>query len=162
MITSATAADEAALKNLLTEAFEPLRRTYVVSGRIPSLSAEPTTLVYAADDRPVGTLSYYLDPPYVRLFRIAVAPEYRGRGIASRLIDYVETRVARPAGCDLAIYTITETGNVAIFRRLGFEPIAETVAACATSPDGKPVHETEMVRPARAGGTGTFQAELSQ
>ena len=146
MITKATTADEPALQDLLSEAFEPLRRTYVVYGRVPSPAAEPTTLVYRADDRPVGTLSYYLDPPYVRLFRIAVASRFRGRGIASRLIEYVERQVARPAGCDAALYTITETGNVAIFRKLGFETVAETVAEWARSPDGKPVHETEMVK----------------
>src|SRR5262245_41381900 len=48
-------------------------------------------------DRVVGSVYYSAEPEYVYLGRLAVLPEYRGRGIGSALVAEVERR-ARELG----------------------------------------------------------------
>jgi hypothetical protein len=40
-----------------------------------------------------------------------------------------------------------ESGNLAVFERLGFSAVSEQVTAAATTPDGAPVTEVYLERP---------------
>jgi hypothetical protein len=46
----------------------------------------------------------------------------------------------------LVVRIIEETGNVEVFRRLGFEVTDRAVSIGYVSPDGGPVVQVEMVR----------------
>jgi GNAT superfamily N-acetyltransferase len=135
-----------AVAEIVARAFAPLRRVYIHQGNPPPIPAISTCLAASLGHEPVATLSYYLDPPFVRLFRIAVAPEYQQRGFARALLQHVEETVARPAGLHLALFTIAETGNVPVFERLGFEPKGETLASGVTGPKGETLREVAMIR----------------
>lgn len=138
--------EKVAVDDLVHRGFANLRSVYQPSGTPPPLPGPVHTLVFAEAGRLCGTVSYYLDPPYVRLFRLAVDPQQRRAGVARALIDHLETHQARSRELELALYTIVETGNVAIFEKLGFLVRRQVIASYATGPKGQPVHEAEMVR----------------
>ncbi len=147
MISPAQPHDEPALKQLYNAAFKLLRDRYVPTGRSPSLPSEPRCITLKFDGQIRGALSYYPDPPHLRLFKLAVHPASQGQGIATSLINYAADQIAKPKGLDLAVYVITESGNIAFFRKLGFAARREVVAEYAESPNGGYVHETEMTKP---------------
>ena len=138
--------EKVAVDDLVHRGFARLRDVYEPSGTPPPLPGPVQTLVFAEAGRVHGTVSYYLDPPYVRLFRLAVDPQQRRAGVARALIEHLETQQARSRGFELALYTIVETGNVAIFEKLGFRVRRQVIASYATGSKGQPVHEAEMVR----------------
>jgi GNAT superfamily N-acetyltransferase len=148
MVAVASPSQRQTADDLVTRAFAPLRRVYVPSGEPAARPADSVCLVLVDGGAVVATLSYYVEPPCVRLYRIAVEPARQRQGLASQLIDYVDRTVAKPNGYALALYTIEQSGNVEVFRRLGFRVEKRAVAPFAQSPTGEPVHEVEMTRPA--------------
>ncbi|MBN1436641.1 MAG: GNAT family N-acetyltransferase [Sedimentisphaerales bacterium] len=132
--------------DLVAMAFASLRQYYVPCGECGELPSKPRCLIIKKRGEVVGTLSYYFDSPYVRLYRIAVRIDCRRQGVARSLIEYVDKYVAGPRGDELALYAVKETGNVEIFEKLGFAVQSESVAQFAKSPTGGEVYEVEMVR----------------
>ena len=67
-------------------------------------------------------MMHILDEGYIS--NVAVAPEYRRRGIACRLIDEL---LSRAGGLDLAFVTLeVRAGNapaIALYERFGFSPV---------------------------------------
>ena len=59
--------------------------------------ASGTSVLALLDGRAVGSVYYSAAPEYVYLGRLAVLPDYRGRGVGAALVDYVE-RAARALG----------------------------------------------------------------
>lgn len=133
-------------KQLLDTAFAPLRAVYRKTTR-PSRSPSRTSRAIVADwdERLVGAVSYYFQDRQVRLFALAVHPDFRHRGVARALIEWVAGNVCSKGHPVLGLYTIEETGNVPFFERLGFHTVSRRVAVDAASPSGGPVHEVEMV-----------------
>ena len=87
MITEATPAQIEAVAELTRAAFEPLRQVYRPTSDPPTGPVDPTCLVLTFDERIVATLSYYFEPPLVRVYRIAVSgglPSARSGGSAHR------------------------------------------------------------------------------
>lgn len=84
----------------------------------------PRVFVAMAGERPVGTASLVVDDMEVRpdlmpwLASVFVLPEWRGQGIASRLVRRVEEE-ARAAGIE-TFYLYTPDQQ-ALYRRLGWE-----------------------------------------
>jgi len=138
---------EPAVKQLYGSAFGQLRDRYMPIGRPPPLPAEPGCITLKSDGQIQGALSYYVDPPHLRLFKLAVHPGSQSKGMATRLINYAASNIAGPKGLDVAVYVITESGNIPFFSKLGFTAVNETIAEYAEAPDGSPVYETEMTRP---------------
>lgn len=133
-------------QQLLDTAFAPLGAIYRKSARPSrSLSRGSRTIVAECDERLAGAVSYYFKDRQVRLFALAVHPDYRRRGIARALIHWVAGHVCSDAHPVLGLYTMEETGNVPIFERLGFRTVSRGAAADAASPSGGPVHEVDMV-----------------
>lgn len=86
-------------------------------------SGVPRVFVAMAGDRPVGTASLVVDDMEVRpeltpwLASVFVLPEWRGQGIASRLVRRVEEE-AREAG--IATFYLYTPDQQALYRRLGW------------------------------------------
>lgn len=96
------------------------------------------------DGLAAGVVSVVVDGNILRLSGLAVLPELRRQGFAKSLLKHAE-RLAVDAGCQsIELFTVRETGNVAIFNRLGFHVVDETVADWCWSNRFKVLLETEM------------------
>jgi ribosomal protein S18 acetylase RimI-like enzyme len=77
---------------------------------------------------------------------IAVSPTHRRCGVATDLLAYSASLAADAGFCALEVATIKETGNVEIFRRLGFFVISERVSERFWSHDERSVTEVTLRR----------------
>jgi ribosomal protein S18 acetylase RimI-like enzyme len=77
-------------------------------------------------DQAVGSVRYLPRPGYLYVGRLAVLPAHRGRGIAAALMNAMEEQ-ARALGLpEIRVEVrLSLPGNVALFRRLGFQTISE-------------------------------------
>ncbi|SDL19057.1 Acetyltransferase (GNAT) family protein [Franzmannia pantelleriensis] len=88
----------------------------------------PSVFVAMCDDVPVGTASLVVDDMSDRpdlspwLASVFVPPEWRGRGIASSLVQRVEAE-AREAG--IAVFHLYTPDQQALYGRLGWEAVEE-------------------------------------
>ncbi len=80
----------------------------------------------------------------LRVMGLAVLPEFRCQGIARGLLGRLAA-MASDSGCGaLALHTVVQTGNVAVFGRLGFRFVKEQTDAYFVSPTGEPLTEAYM------------------
>jgi len=88
-------------------------------------------LVLERDGALAGTVSYQRGEDRMHLPRLFVAPALLRQGLARRLVEHVAELSRAENRSFLTLFTIRETGNVAIFQRLGFlvehEDVDETV-----------------------------------
>ncbi|OPL13931.1 MAG: hypothetical protein AVO39_02740 [delta proteobacterium MLS_D] len=78
---------------------------------VPGLRKHPTTMIFIAfrDSRAVGIalcfkgFSTFTARPLVNIHDLAVLPEYRGEGIARRLLEAVEEKSRRIGCCKLTL-----------------------------------------------------------
>ena len=78
------------------------------------------TVVAVLDDRVVGVVRYQISGGQLAFLGLGVHPMARRRGVAQALVHYLEW-IARDSGCSsMVAHTVRETGNVAVFERLGF------------------------------------------
>jgi [ribosomal protein S18]-alanine N-acetyltransferase len=76
------------------------------------------------EDRLVGFCNYWLVTTELHILAIATHPDYRGRGIARRLLDHV-LDVARTTGCSLASLEVRRSNvpAIALYERAGFKTV---------------------------------------
>ena len=105
-------------------AVEDLRQVYrptdaalqLRSHAAPSLGV----LVAEIDRLVVGVVQYRVEGTRLWLLGLGVDPAFRRRGAAAALLQRL-VRIARDSACTtVALHTVRETGNVAMFERLGF------------------------------------------
>lgn len=94
----------------------------------------------------MGTAEYVVNDDHLYVQGVAVLPAYRGHGVCRALLDYAEEIARRGHLPTLRLCAIEETGNVAIFERLGFHVTGRAVAGNHVSPDGGPVTQVDMER----------------
>jgi ribosomal protein S18 acetylase RimI-like enzyme len=101
-------------------------------------------LVFEKNSIVIGIVDFTLNDKEALIQGLAVDKAYRRCGVARALIDTCEER-ARAAGVGiLKLSTIKETGNTAIFLRLGFSIYCEKTAERFISFDGRPVCQVEL------------------
>lgn len=111
--------------------YRPLRE--VVAQNPSSKRSSERRLVALIGGRVVGTVRYWIESQSVHLLGLATHPDFTKRGIARSLVENVEEQ-AREEGADSAsLFTIRETGNVAIFEKLGYSVVHEESAKCFES-----------------------------
>lgn len=126
----ATDDDAEAITQLILSAFAAYKE-----GIDPPLSAHRETpetirnvlltnqaLLAESQGKPIGTVFYTDMLDHMYLFRLAVLPEYQGKGIGSQLIAAVETH-AQQIGVDRVLLK-TRLGipeNVAFYQRRGYQ-----------------------------------------
>lgn len=134
ILREATTADLPAALAVLQAAFEEYRTqleppSSVHRETVESLQARLTIghLVLAlVDDNVVGCVLYQAEPDYVYLGRLAVLPSYRGCGIGTALIDYVEDCARAMAarrvrlGVRIALHHLRER-----YERMGYRLVEE-------------------------------------
>ena len=125
----ATPEDSEAILEVSNLAVAILRKTYLPKKAVqinrPHGEGVRTRLVALVDDRVVGTVQYAERGDGIHLIGLFVHPQFQRQGIAHQLVQFmVDVGRQNEARC-LSVNTVKETGNVQIFRRLGFEVIFE-------------------------------------
>ena len=138
-------AEEAARREVVDAATRELRSTYRPRENRGSCGGLPSTVLVALKENGVvGTAEYIRKDHHLYVQGIAVHPEYRVRGVCRALLRRIE-EIAKAEGFRvLALCAIEETGNVEIFKNLGFKAVNRATAPNHISPSGIPVTQVDM------------------
>ncbi len=121
-------ADDAHVCAQLMASSEPwitLRRTYDDS---IVLLNDPVREVYVGvvDGAVVGFIILRMDGAFVGYIQtVAVVPQWRGRGVGTRLIEYAETRIFRESPNVFINASSFNPGAQRLYERLGYEVVGE-------------------------------------
>ena len=108
----------------LRKVYRPNTRALKNKGRI---SQGLKRLVALINARIVGTVQFCLDDDYVRVIGLGVHSDNRKQGVAKKLLEELAI-IGRKSGVRcMALHTVKETGNHAIFQKLGFRIIEEQI-----------------------------------
>jgi ribosomal protein S18 acetylase RimI-like enzyme len=128
-IRRAEAHDADGIERVKASAIATLRKTYRPTQKAVSakqtLSAELIQLVALCDDRVVGKVEYRIEGNRVHFLSLDVHSDSRRQGVARRLLAELDVIGKKQGATRLSTYTVTQTGNVEIFRRLGFRVVSE-------------------------------------
>ncbi len=134
--------DHEGVRRVANEAHAFLRKFYIWKpGRNRAETDRPyVRLVATIGSIVVGTLTYETHKDHIYFGSLGVLSDYRHHGVARSFVTYLES-VAFSIGifliqCD----TIEETGNVAIFEKLGFQEFSRVISKDRSSPDGELVY----------------------
>lgn len=125
MIRVATATDIDAVLELWDTAGPPSKSLPdTTAGVVALLERDPGALLVAVDDGVlVGTVIVTFDGWRCYLYRMAVAPSHRRRGIGRALVDAAEARVRSLGGIRADALTLKDDEAArAYWRSLGYEP----------------------------------------
>ena len=101
-------------------------------------------LVAEVEGRILATACYERTPDLLKLFTFACDPTHQRQGLARALLRHIET-FARQAGIRrLRAVVVTETGNSAIYERLGFASVTTAPSTLFISDRFPVIHETVM------------------
>lgn len=146
LVRDARPDDAAAVQRVQDEAFVALRRIYRPSEQaIAHARALPLARLVALDaDRVVGTVQHRVDGDRLRIVSLAVAPDAQRRGVARVLVERLAEIALRRECRALALFTIEQTGNVAVFERLGFAVVSRRPETWSISVRGDALVEVYM------------------
>jgi ribosomal-protein-alanine N-acetyltransferase len=106
-------------------------------------------LLACLDDQPVGLAIALAGGPDAELLTLAVRPDSRRRGVASRLLTSTGSR-ARNAGCERLLLEVAEDNQAAraLYSELGFLEVGRR-PCYFRRPNGRSVTAIVMARPLR-------------
>lgn len=137
--------DEAPLRDIMEAATSELRRTYRPrENRASSGGAPSGALVALKESAVVGTAEYVRKQDHLYVQCVAVHPEYRARGVCRALLCGMEEIAKAKKLRALTLCAIEETGNVEIFKNLGFEVVRRAIAPNHVNSAGGPVTQVDM------------------
>lgn len=96
-------------------------------------------LLATLNDKVVGTAEYLLYKDNALVQGLAILPEYRNRGIATKIIDYITLKVKAEGKHELLLSTVKETGNTELFLKMGFTAHSEEISNAYKTPLGNKV-----------------------
>jgi ribosomal protein S18 acetylase RimI-like enzyme len=105
-------------------------------------------LVAEAQGLVCGTVEYQLEADRLHLVGLSVKASHRRLGIARRLVEHlIELAIAERKQW-VSLYTVRQTGNVALFEKMGFNVVDEQPAVDLVAENGGEVTEVYMIRAA--------------
>ncbi len=147
VVRTATDQDAAAAQLLSDRAFDELRTIYRPKAAASAAGPPLIRLIAEADGHLVGTVQYAIESERLHLRGLAVEPAHRRTGVARALIEQLAGLAQTENLRALSLYTIGQTGNVAVFERLGFGTIREEPATWAECDSGELLTDVYMERP---------------
>jgi len=102
-------------------------------------------LVALINDLIVGIVEYLTAIPCVGVMGLGVHQDFRRLGVARSLFCALEAIAVRKGATRLQLYTVKETGNVDVFKRLGFKVISEQEDEFSESDKFEKLTGVEMV-----------------
>jgi predicted N-acetyltransferase YhbS len=150
VVRMANTEDADAVRRVGEEAFAEVRSIYrpnpAAVANLAALTPALERLVAEDMGQVIGTVRFGVFGDLLRVIGLAVLPQWRRRGAARNLLETLAI-IARQRNCRaLALYTVTKTGNVPIFERLGFSLISERPDEYSVSVTGEPLLEAYMER----------------
>jgi N-acetylglutamate synthase-like GNAT family acetyltransferase len=143
VVRPATVNDISAARSLAERGFAELRRFY--RPKLPASAADSANCVVAEiDGRVAGTALFAIEADRLHLWALAADPEVRGIGVARALLAHLGDTAMAARLRALSLCTIQQTGNVAMFERLGFRGIRDEPATWALSQCGESLVEVLM------------------
>lgn len=143
--------DQEEIKNVRDAATATLRQTYRPNQKAienkARIGATLKRLVAIDDGRVVGTVQYYVENRSICLIGLGVHTDYRQKGIARILIRHLKKICIGEKATQLRLHTVKETGNVDVFRHLGFIVVAEREDDLFESAKFDKLTDVEMIMP---------------
>jgi ribosomal protein S18 acetylase RimI-like enzyme len=129
--------DEKQVKHIVSLATIILRKTYQPNtnkenvikntNNMPQKN-EIKTLVAESNTNIVGLVQYLKNSDSVHIQGLAVDPKFYNKGVARALVNKINS-IAKDAQFDhLTLTTIKETGNIIVFKKLGFKSKSEKLS----------------------------------
>jgi ribosomal protein S18 acetylase RimI-like enzyme len=139
--------EEAARREIVEAATRELRSTYRPrENGVPCVGAANGALVALKESAVVGTAEYIRKDNHIGIQGVVVHPKYRVRGVCRALLRGAEEIAKAEKLPALTLCAIEETGNVEIFKNLGFKVVRRTTAPNHVSPSGGTVTQVDMER----------------
>ena len=121
--------DQPGIQEVDASATATLRRTYRPSQKAivskERIRKQTQRLVAVINDRIVGTVEYHITDQSLGIMGLGVHQDFRMLGVARSLFCALEAIAAKEEAARLHLYTVKETGNVDVFKRLGFMVASE-------------------------------------
>ncbi|HEX4071762.1 MAG TPA: GNAT family N-acetyltransferase [Planctomycetaceae bacterium] len=121
--------DAAGIELVRASAIASLRKTYRPTQKAiahkQAISTSLTQLVALCDGRVIGSVEYRIEGDRVHFLSLDVHLDSRRQGVARRLLAELDAIGKRRGATRLSTYTVTQTGNVELFRRLAFRVVSE-------------------------------------
>jgi len=146
-IRDVTERDAPQVAEVVRSGVATLRETYRPrpGAALPALPPR-ARLVAVRDGRVVGTVEHFREGDRVHLVGLFVDERSRRCGVARALIAELLGRARALGARRLSLYTIRESGNVAVFERLGFQVVEEHDDLYMASDRHAGLHEAYMER----------------
>lgn len=139
--------EEAARLGIVKAATQELRRTYRPRGNGGECGSSLSGVLVALQGHMlVGTAEYVRKDNHLYIQGVAVHPQYRNQGVCRALMRAVERIAKDDKLTALALCAVEETGNVEVFKSLGFTVTNRTIAPDHVNPEGGPVIQVDMER----------------
>ena len=138
--------DTEQLKVVSQETHASMRKVYAPNQNAKKIGTDVpyVRLVVLCDEKIVGMVTYEDDGDSLYFGSLGFLEAYRKKGISKNVISYLED-VARDLGfIKLSCATIEETGNVEIFKRLGFTVASRELTDKFIGMNEKTVHEVRL------------------
>lgn len=121
--------DQPGIQEVDASATATLRRTYRPSQKAIANKArirkQTQRLVAVINDRVVGSVEYHITDQSLGIMGLGVHQDFRLLGVARSLFCALEAIASKEGVARIQLYTVKETGNVDIFKRLGFMVASE-------------------------------------
>jgi N-acetylglutamate synthase-like GNAT family acetyltransferase len=147
-IRDAAESDMPDVQGVMSAATAQLRTVYRPTASAVARARSSTSirwLIAEIDGKGVGALRYVVEPDRLHL-GLGVRPESQHRGVGRALVDSLAAKASSLDLPKLSLCTIKETGNVAVFARMGFHVVSEEPAKDVESVTGEPLTDVYMER----------------
>ncbi|GLR03795.1 hypothetical protein GCM10007906_13820 [Vibrio hyugaensis] len=130
--------------SLTRDCFQELRAIYSPNKAAKSTSSKDEWVNYAyyLEDRIVGCVKVKLTNGELQLSGLAVESAYRKQGIARRLIMTLCELYG--SGNAMSVWCVEDTGNVEVFKALGFEVLQTESSSLFSLTNGHPATEVKL------------------
>lgn len=138
--------DQDAFRQVHARAFQPLRAIYKPGPKARSgeQNGKTTRLVAIRNGQIQATACYEITDDFLEIFGFATDPEHQSQGLARAILQAMEGIAQNAGKKQIRASVVTETGNVAIYQRLGFSELATKESQTFISDQFAVIHETVM------------------